>query len=83
MEITEKNMVETQKNLEELFSRNQLMDVLRDQFSPLTDDDFKLDVIVQIYLHKQADVPTMVGLFSPKWGEPKDVAKSIKISQKR
>lgn len=68
------NMVETQKNLEELFSRNQLMDVLRDQFSPLTDDAFKLDVIVQIYLHKQADVPTMVGIFSPKWGTPQDVA---------
>lgn len=63
------NMVETQLNLEELYNRNQLMDVLRDQFSPLTDDPFKLDCVVQIYLHKQADVPTMVGLFSPKWGE--------------
>ena len=68
------NMLETQRNLEELYSRNQLMEVLRDQFSPLSDDPFKLDVIVQIYLHKQADVPTMVGLFSPKWGEPQDVA---------
>ena len=68
------SMVTTQLNLEELFHRNQLMDVLRDQFGPLTDDPFKLDVICQIYLHKQADVPTMVGLFSPKWGEPQDVA---------
>ena len=67
----------TQLNLEELYNRNQLMNVLRDQFRPLTDDQFKLDCIVQIYLHKQADVPTMVGLFSPKWGEPQDVANML------
>lgn len=72
------NMVTTQLNLEELYNRNQLMDVLRDQFAPLTDDPFKLDCVVQIYLHKQADVPTMVGLFSPKWGEPQDVAEMLK-----
>lgn len=72
------NMVTTQLNLEELYNRNQLMDVLRDQFSPLTDDPFKLDCVVQIYLHKQADVPTMVGLFSPKWGNPQDVAEMLK-----
>lgn len=68
------NMIETQQNLEELYHKNQLLDVLRHQFSPLTDDPFKLDCVVQIYLHKQADLPTMVGLFSPKWGEPQDVA---------
>ena len=68
------SMIETQKNLEELFSKNQLMDVLRAEFEELTDDPFKLDVVVQAYLHKQADVPTMVGLFSPKWGTPQDVA---------
>lgn len=71
------SMIDTQRNLEELFSRNQLLDVLREQFSPLTDDPFELDVIVQIYLHKQADVPTMVGIFSPKWGEPKDIAEML------
>ena len=71
------SMITTQHNLEELFNRNQLLDVLRDQFSPLTDDPFKLDCVVQIYLHKQADVPTMVGLFSPKWGEPQDVAQML------
>ena len=71
-------MFDTQKNLEELFHKNQLMDVLRDQFSPLTEDPFKLDCICQMYLHKQADVPTMVGLFSPKWGTPQDVAEMLK-----
>jgi len=71
-------MIDTQKNLEELYSRNQLLDVLREQFSPLTEDPFQLDVIVQIYLHKQADVPTMVGIFSPKWGEPQEVAELLK-----
>lgn len=73
----ENNMIETQKNLEELYSKNQLMDVLRDQFSPLSDNPFQIDVICQIYLHKQADVPTMVGLFSPKWGNPQDVAQLL------
>lgn len=77
---TTPNMIETQKNLEELYSKNQLLDVLRDQFSPLTENPFHLDVIVQIYLHKQADVPTMVGIFSPKWGEPQDVADLLKES---
>lgn len=71
------SMIDTQKDLEELFGRNQLMDVLRDQFSPLTEDPFFIDVIIQIYLHKQADVPTMVGLFSPKWGTPQDVAERL------
>lgn len=76
-EDTGPNMVQTQANLEELYSKHQLLEVLREQFSPLTDDPFELDVIVQIYLHKQADVPTMVGLFSPKWGEPQDVAQML------
>lgn len=72
-----KNLVETQENLEELFGRHQLMPTLREQFGPLTDDPMKLDIICQIYLHKQADVPTMVGLFSPKWGTPQEVAQLI------
>lgn len=76
-ETLEEKMVRTQENLEELFNRNQLLDVLRDQFAPLTDDPFKLDVVVQMYLHKQADVSTMVGLFSPKWGEPQEVANML------
>jgi len=71
------SMIDTQKNLEEIYSRNQLLDVLREQFSPLTEDPFQLDVIVQIYLHKQADVPTMVGIFSPKWGEPQEIAEML------
>jgi len=68
------SMIDTQKNLEELYHRNQLMDVLKEQFQPLTEDPFQLDVLCQMYLHKQTDVPTLVGLFSPKWGEPQDVA---------
>lgn len=68
------NLIETQKNLEELFGRHELMPTLRSEFGPLTDDPMKLDVICQIYLHKQADVPTMVGLFSPKWGTPQEVS---------
>lgn len=72
------SMITTQLNLEELFNRNQLIKVLKNEFAPLTDDPFQLDCVVQIYLHKQADLPTMVGLFSPKWGEPQDVADLLK-----
>lgn len=68
------SMITTQQNLEELYSKNQLLPVLREQFEPLSDDPFTIDVICQIYLHKQADLPTMVGLFSPKWGTPQEVA---------
>lgn len=70
----ENKLVETQHNLEELYSKYQLMPVLIDQFSELTEDPFEREVLAQIYLHKQADVPTMVGLFSPRWGDPEDVA---------
>ena len=72
------SMVQTQKNLEELFDKNQLMDVLREQFAPLAEDnEFWLDCLCYIYLHKQADVPVMTGLLSPKWGEPQDVAEML------
>lgn len=67
-------MIETQKNLEEIFHKHQLMKTLKEQFSEVTTDPFSLEVVCQMYLHKQADVPTMVGLFSPKWGDPDDVA---------
>ena len=70
-------MIEAQKSLEELFGRHQLMDVLRDSFAPLSDDPFKIDVVCQIYLHKQADPTTMVGLFSPKYGTPQNVANGL------
>lgn len=73
----DKNLIETQRNLEELFSKNQLLPVLREVFSEHTDDPFEIDVMVQIYLHKQADVETMVGLFTPKYGEPEDVGEML------
>lgn len=74
------SIVETQANLEVLFHKHQLIPVLREQFKPVLEklnldyDPMKVDVLVQIYLHKQADLPTMVGLFSPKWGSPQEVA---------
>lgn len=75
--VNHETMIETQRNLEELFSRHQLMDVLREEFSPLAESVFEKDVLAQIYLHKQCDVPTMVGLFSPKWGSPQEVADQL------
>jgi len=74
MENNENTSVKTQADLELLFSKHQLLDVLVEQFSEISDDEFTQAALAQIYLHKQADVPTMVGVLSPKWGEPQEVA---------
>jgi hypothetical protein len=68
------NLVETQKNLEELFSKYQLLPVLKDQFSELSEDPFIQEVLSQIYLHKQASPEVIIGILSPKWGDPQTVA---------
>lgn len=65
-------MQDRQIKLEEMFSKNQLFTVLKKEFSapeiikklgelnvPLS---FGLKVLMNLYLHKQADVPTLVGL---------------------
>lgn len=62
-----------QKHLEELFSKNQLLPRIRKEFQAATDlmnyisdcelpKEFCLDLLVQLALHKRADLPTMVGL---------------------
>jgi len=74
-----------QTDLETLYSKYQLLPVLREQFGEfLTDndmagDDFEMhkDMLSQIYLHRQADVVTMVGILSPKHGTPQEVADKL------
>ena len=73
--------IETQMGLEELFNKQQLLPVLIEEFADIANSyeveserEFLLDALVQIYLHKQADAPTMVGILSPKFGEPQVVA---------
>jgi hypothetical protein len=71
---------ETQKDLEELFNKHQLLPVLRKVFSEMGDTcevcppKLATEVLVQIYLHRQADIPTMVGILSPKYGTPQEIA---------
>lgn len=72
--------IETQTDLETLFSKYQLLPVLREQFSELSDDDFHIEVLSQIFLHRQADVETMVGILSPKFGEPHEVAEKLLLA---
>jgi hypothetical protein len=83
--MTKSPTSETQTGLEELFSKHQLMPVLREQFSEVGDEcevadpKFTTEVLVQIYLHRQADVITMVGILSPKFGTPQEVADNLLI----
>ena len=75
---------ETQQNLETLFSKHQLLPVLREQFGEIAeqypieeDKPMVAEMLAQIYLHRQADVITMVGILSPKYGEPQEVADKL------
>ncbi len=78
---------QTQKDLETLFSKYQLLPVLREQFmevvSPTIMEDLAVEpamaceAMVQIYLHRQADPATMVGILSPKYGEAQWVADKL------
>lgn len=74
---TQNTLVETQKHLETLYSKNQLLPVLREQFQTVSEDPFTVDVLTQIYLHKACPAATLVGIFSPKWGTPQEVADEL------
>lgn len=64
--------------LEEKYSKYQLISTLKEDFATLLEDDrsddFMLEVLVHIYLHRQADPATMVGILSPKYGTAQQVA---------
>lgn len=77
---------DTQKGVEELFSKHQLLTVLREQFESMGNDvdpsigvepAMATEALVQLYLHRQADVTTMVGILSPKYGTPQEVADKL------
>ena len=76
----------TQRGLEELFSQHQLMSVLRSEFETIVDPsvaDHQLEpamvteALAQIYLHRQADPETMVGILCPKYGTAQAVADKL------
>lgn len=78
---------EDQSNLEILYSKHQLLPVLREEFSEIANQcseeehrPFLCDMLAQIFLHRQADPPTMVGLLSPKYGTPQKVADKLLLA---
>lgn len=76
-----KTTFEIQSDLETLYSKHQLLPVLREEFATIAEEypdpayhPFISEMLAQICLHRQADPPTMVGLLSPKYGSPQSVA---------
>lgn len=72
--IKEKDMLEFQIEIEKLFHKNQLMPRIREEFtgskeidfpgfirSIKMDQDFCIDLLVQMVLHKRAKLPVLVG----------------------
>ena len=80
---------ETQKDLEDLYNKFQLMKILREEFETIVDPiplsergvepQMAVDALCQMYLHRQADPVTLVGILSPKYGEPQAVADKLLI----
>lgn len=80
---------ETQADLEQLYNKFQLMKILRAEFATIVDTDIMdqsqvepamaIDALSQIYLHRQADPQTMVGILSPKYGTAQAVADKLLI----
>lgn len=77
-------LVNAQTDLETLYSKHQLLPVLREEFDEIAqkypnekDHEFIRDMLSQIYLHRQADPPTLVGILSPKHGTPQEAADKL------
>ena len=79
---------ETQADLEHLFNKFQLMKILRSEFETIVDlsvaehqiePAMVTDSLCQMYLHRQADPETLVGILSPKYGTAQAVADKLLI----
>lgn len=78
-----------QTELEKLYNKWQLLPVLRAEFYTIVDEEKMLELgiepkmateaLVQIYLHRQADPATMVGLLAPRFGDYQEVADKLMI----
>lgn len=83
------DLYDYQREMENLFSNNQLHKRVKEEFEnePLflahmnevgIDPDFGYDLLVQIYLHKRANVPTLVGLLRKHFdGNVQDTADAL------
>lgn len=80
---------ETQEGLEHLFNKFQLMKILRSEFETIVNEEacaealvepaMAIEALSQMYLHRQADPETMVGILSPKYGTAQEVANKLLI----
>jgi len=79
---------QTQKDLEDIYNKWNLMKILRSEFETIVDEKIAekgvepamaIDALCQMYLHRQADPATLVGILSPKYGEPQAVADKLLI----
>lgn len=80
-----------QKRLEELYSKNQLLPRIRNEFlreralmqaiakMPLP-EDFCLDLLVQMVLHKRTNVPTLVGLLRRHFNDGQETANALMVA---
>ena len=78
---------QTQKDLEDIFSKWNLMSVLREEFASIVPETIMkdigvepamaIDALAQLYLHRQADPQTMVGILCPKYGTAQAVADKL------
>jgi len=76
--------IQSQKDLETLYSKYQLLPVLREEFGSVAEaypdtevQPFIVDVLTHMSLHRQADAETLVGILSPKFGTPQEVADNL------
>lgn len=80
---------ETQESLELLFNKWQLMKVLRAEYATIIPENLMeetgvepaiaIDALAHLYLHRQADPQTMVGILSPKYGTAQEVADKLLV----
>lgn len=74
--------------LECLFNKNQLMPRMRQEFSEVSEfyslfaradvsDDFGIDFLVQLALHKRCNLPTLVGCLRHHYGDSQSTADAI------
>lgn len=82
--MEENTLMQNQKDLELLYSKYQLLPVLRGEFETVAEEypepemkDFIVDALTHMSLHKQADAETLVGILSPKYGDPQTVADNL------
>lgn len=86
METDGNTLLQNQKDLETLYSKYQLLPVLRGEFQTVAEaypdeemQPFIVDVLTHMSLHRQADAETLVGILSPKYGTPQEVADNLVV----